>query len=191
MCIRDRRYELSTHMYVNVGVDRHCTCSCDLRDQWGVLRDATDIVRSLLHVVYLNHTIDIYQVARNVVFHWILMRANNAISSCQLLLLFCGRFERSGVQASCRAPNSIHQTSWPSRRCSGAGGVFSSRWRCVSVVTQRKVSTPLSKKSCKLSFLNQARWSRRLLLVISTAVNNENFLNWWSVSYTHLRAPRD
>ena len=31
-------------------------------------------------------------------------------NSCQRLLLFCGRFERSGVQASCRAPNTIYQT---------------------------------------------------------------------------------
>ena len=30
--------------------------------------------------------------------------------------------------------------------------VFSSRWRCVSVVTQRKVWTPLFKKSSKISF---------------------------------------
>ena len=38
--------------------------------------------------------------------------------------------------------------------------------------------TPLSKKSSTISFLNQARWSRRPSLVISTAVvNNENVLN--------------
>ena len=40
----------------------------------------------------------------------VLVKANNANFSCQLLLLFCGRFERSGVQASCRAPNSMNQT---------------------------------------------------------------------------------
>ena len=79
-------------------------------------------------------------------------KANNAKFSCQLLLLFCARFERSGVQASCRAPNSVYQTRWPSPRCSGAGGVFSSRWRCVSVVTQRKVWTPLSKYISKYRF---------------------------------------
>ena len=103
------------------------------------------------------------------------MKENNAIFSCQLLLLSCGRFERSGVQASCRAPNSIYQTRWPSHRCSGAVGVFRSRWRCVSVVTQRKVWTPLSKRSSKISFLKQAGWSRRPLLVICTVVNNDFF----------------
>ena len=41
--------------------------------------------------------------------------------------------------------------------------------------------TPLSKKSPKISFLNQARLSRRPLLVISTVVNNEKFLNWRSL----------
>ena len=51
------------------------------------------------------HTIDI---ARNVVFYCLLVKANNAIFYCHLLLLFCGRFERSGVQASCRAPNSVY-----------------------------------------------------------------------------------
>jgi len=35
---------------------------------------------------------------------------NDAKESRQRFLLFCGRFERSGVQASCRAPNSIYQT---------------------------------------------------------------------------------
>ena len=79
-------------------------------------------------------------------------KANNAKFSCQLLLLFCARFERSGVQASCRAPNLIYQRLWPSHRCNGAGCVFSSRWRCVSVVTQRKVWTSRSKKSSKISF---------------------------------------
>ena len=93
----------------------------------------------------------------------------------------CGRFERPGVHASCRAPNSIYQTHWPSHRCSGAGGVFNSRWRCVSVVTQRSVWTPLSKKSSNISLVNQARWSRRPLLVISTVVNNDFFLNWRSL----------
>ena len=43
-------------------------------------------------------------IARNAVFYCLLVKANNAKSSCQLLHLFCGRFERSGVQASCRAP---------------------------------------------------------------------------------------
>ena len=52
-----------------------------------------------------------------------------------------------------------------------------SPWRGVSVVSQRKVCTPLFKKSSKISFKNQARWSRRPLLVISTVVNNEDFLN--------------
>ena len=112
---------------------------------------------------------------RNVVFYCLFVKANNATSSCQLLLWFCGRFERSGVQASCRAPNSIYQTRRPSHRCSGAGGVFSSWWRCVSVVTQRKVWTSLSKKSSKTSFFNQARWSRRPFLVISTVINNDFF----------------
>ena len=46
-----------------------------------------------------------------------------------------------------------------------------------SVVTQRKVWTPLSRKSSKMSFLNQARWSRRPLLVISAVVKNDFFLN--------------
>ena len=100
-------------------------------------------------------------IARNAVFYCLLVKANNAKFSCQLLLLFCGRFERSGVQASCRVPNSIYRTRWPSSRCSGAGGVFSSRWCCVSGVTQRKVWTPLSKKTSKISFLNQACSSRR------------------------------
>ena len=120
-------------------------------------------------------------IARNAVFYCLLVKANNAFFSCQLILLFCGRFERSGVQASCRAPHSIYQTRWPSHRCSRAGGVFSSRGRCVSVVTQRKVWTQLSKKSSKISFLNRARWSRRPFLVISTVENNEIFLNWRSL----------
>ena len=37
-----------------------------------------------------------------------------------------------------------------------------------------------SKKSSKISFLNLAGWSRHPLLVISTVVNNEKFLNWRS-----------
>ena len=98
-------------------------------------------------------------------------------NSCQLLLLFCGRFERSGVQAGCRVPRSVYQTRWPSYRFSGAGGVFISRWRCVPVVTRRKVWTPISNKSSKISFFNQTRWSRRPLLVISTVVNNGKFQN--------------
>ena len=120
-------------------------------------------------------------IARNAVFYCLLVKANNAKFSCQLLLLFCGRFERSGVQASCRVPNSIYQTHWPSHRCSGAGGAFISRRRCVSVVTQRDMWTPLSKKTSKMSFLNRARWSRRPLLVICTVVNNEKKKNWRSL----------
>ena len=50
-----------------------------------------------------------YYIARNV-FYCLLVKANNTKCSCQLLLLFRGRFERSGVQASCRAPNSIYKT---------------------------------------------------------------------------------
>ena len=128
------------------------------------------------------HTIHTH-VASNVVFYSLLVKTHNAKKSCQILLLFCGRFERSGVQASCRAPNSIYQTRWPSHGCSGAGGVFSSRWRCVSVATQRKVWTPLSlsKKNFQNIVFKQARWSRRPLLVISTCVNNETFLNWISL----------
>ena len=109
------------------------------------------------------------------------MKANNAKNSCQLLRLFCGRFERPAVQASCKAPNSMYQTRWPSHRCSGAGDVFSSRWRCASVVTLRKVWTPLPNKSSKISFLSQASWSRRPFLVIGTVVNNDFFLNWRSL----------
>ena len=45
---------------------------------------------------------EVLYIARNVVFYCLLVKANNAFFSCQLLLLFCGRFERSGVQASCR-----------------------------------------------------------------------------------------
>ena len=52
----------------------------------------------------------IQYIARNVVFYCLLVKENNANFSRQLLLLFCGRFERSRVQASCRAPNSIYQT---------------------------------------------------------------------------------
>ena len=100
-----------------------------------------------------------YYIARNVVIYCSLLKANNAFFSCQRLFLICGRFERSG-QASCRAPNSTYQTRWLSRICSGAGGVISSRWRRVSVVTQHKMWIPLSKTSSKISFLNQARWSR-------------------------------
>ena len=122
----------------------------------------------------IHHTL---YIARNVFFDFLLVKANNTKTSCQLLFLFCGRFERSDVQASCRAPNSIYQTPSPSHRCSGSGGVFRSRRRGVSVVTQRKVWALFSKKCSKISFLNQARWSRRPLLVISTVVNNENFLN--------------
>ena len=51
-------------------------------------------------------------ITRNVVFYCLLVKANNARFSRQLLFLFCGHFERSGVQAtnSCSAPNSIYQT---------------------------------------------------------------------------------
>ena len=91
-------------------------------------------------------------IVRNVVFYCSLVKANNAIFCCQLLLLFRGRFERSGVQASCRTPNSMYQTRWPSHRCSGAGGVLNSWWRCVSVVTQRKEWTPLPKNLPKYRF---------------------------------------
>ena len=114
-------------------------------------------------------------IARNVVLYCLLVKANNAKFSCQLLLLFCGRFETSGVQASCRAPNLIYQTHWPSHGCSGACGVCSPRWRCVSVVIQRKAWTSLSKKSSKKTFLNQARWPRRPLLVIGTVVTTKFF----------------
>ena len=120
-------------------------------------------------------------IARDVVFYWLIVKTNSPNFSCQLLLLFCGRFERSGVRASCTAPNSIYQKRSPSYRCSGAGGVFSSRWRCLSVVTQRKVWAPLSNKSSKIYFLNQVRWSRRPFLVISTVVNNEKIINWRSL----------
>ena len=53
-----------------------------------------------------------YTLTRNVVFYCLLVKANNARFSRQLLFLFCGHFERSGVQAtnSCSAPNSIYQT---------------------------------------------------------------------------------
>ena len=47
----------------------------------------------------------VLHIARNVVFSCLLVKTNNAKNSCQLLLLFCGRFEMSGVQAGCRAPN--------------------------------------------------------------------------------------
>ena len=77
-------------------------------------------LRTTIHVI--KRRIILY-IARNVVFYCVLVKSNNAIFSCQLLLLFCGRFERSGVQASCRAPNSIYQTRGPSHGCSGAGGL--------------------------------------------------------------------
>ena len=120
-------------------------------------------------------------MARNVVFYCLLVKANNVKLYCQLLLLFAVALKCLVCKLAVEHQNSIYQTRWPSHRCSGAGGVFGSRWCCVSVVTQRKVWTPLSKKSSKVSFLNQARWSGRPLLVISTVVNNESFLNWRSL----------
>ena len=98
------------------------------------------------------YTLIIVYIARDIVYYWLLVKAESAKNSCQFLVLFCGPFERSGVHASCRAPNSTYQRHGPSHRCCGAGGVFSSRWRCVSAVTQRKVWTPLSKTSSKISF---------------------------------------
>ena len=65
-------------------------------------------VPSLLYVVFLGAII--LYLARNAVFFCLLAKANNAKFSCQLLLSFCGHFARSGMQASCRAPNSIYQT---------------------------------------------------------------------------------
>ena len=100
---------------------------------------------------------------------------NNIPSSYQLRML--PMYYWSSLQASCRAPNSISQTRWPSNIWSGAGGVLCSRWRCVSVVTQRK-GWPHKRKTSQISFFNQARWSRRPLLVITITVNYETILSW-------------
>ena len=59
---------------------------------------------------------------------------------------------------------------------SGAGGVFSSQWRCVSVLTQRRVWTPLSKKKKTLKISKPGPLVLVPLLVISTVVNNETSL---------------
>ena len=102
---------------------------------FGASRVATIVSTSRLYPALLRllkHSITSYYIARSVVFYCLLVKANNTKFPCQLLLLFCGRFERSRVQASCRAPNLMYQTCWPSHRCSGTGGVFSSRWRCDS-----------------------------------------------------------
>ena len=77
------------------------TPSCNSPKPW-TTDEFLNCVAGILRIYY-----HIY-VARNVVFYCLL--ANNAKFSCQHLLSFCGRFERSGVQASCRAPNSIYQT---------------------------------------------------------------------------------
>ena len=70
----------------------------------------------------LAHTNDtpaiILYIARNVVFDCLLVKENNAKFSCQLFVLFCGRFERSGVQGSCRAPNIPNALTFPQiKRC--------------------------------------------------------------------------
>ena len=87
----------------------------------------------------------------------LLAKANNAKFSCQFYILFCGRFERSGVQTSCRAPNYIVQSTYTKRvylptdvAVQVESLLIVLGWRCVSMETQRKVWTPLSKKSSKV-----------------------------------------
>ena len=138
---------LSTNRRVPISKRRYPLLLSELNKELG--EKATEVLvflneRAYEHLHRKPEYIILY-TARNVVIYRFLVKANKSKLCSHFSLLLCGRFERSGVPASFRAPNIIYQSRRPSHRCGGAGGVFRFRWRCVSEATQRKVWTPLSK----------------------------------------------
>ena len=77
---------------------------------WSAVSIQYCLYQIILLGVYTSEVPGVVYMARNVFLDFLLVKANNTIISCQLLFLFRGRFERSDVRASCRAPNWIYQT---------------------------------------------------------------------------------